>query len=264
MDSTHTDEVFYEPLGQGRYRATEHTVGPWSDKAQHLGPVAALLVREIEHHAPDAERGIRRVAVDVLGPVPVDEVTVRTETLRPGRSVELVSAEISAGDRVAATARAWRMRRSDTTDVAADHAPRPNAPESCGPMPLPAGWSGGYAKALDWRMDTLAREDTGGVAIWGRQQMPLIAGEEPSPLQRLFAVADCASGVSSTLPFERWAFANTDLTVHLTREPVGEWIGLDARMALGADGAGLTQTVLHDTAGPVGRCAQALLPTRLS
>ncbi|MEA2478304.1 MAG: hypothetical protein QOJ07_226, partial [Thermoleophilaceae bacterium] len=26
---------FYEPLGGGRWRATEHTVGPWDERLQH-------------------------------------------------------------------------------------------------------------------------------------------------------------------------------------------------------------------------------------
>ncbi|ASU79256.1 thioesterase family protein [Actinopolyspora erythraea] len=258
-----SEDVFYEPLDEGVFRATEHTVGPWSDKAQHLGPVAALLVRAVERCAPDERRAVRRVSVDVLGPVPVDEVTVRAEVTRPGRSVELVTAEIAASGRVAATARAWRMLRSDTTDVARDDVGRLTAPVDCPPMPLPEGWSGGYANALEWRSADSEPAEPGRARVWARQRMPLVAGEEPSPLQRLFAVADCASGVSSSLPFERWAFANTDLTVHLSREPGDEWVGLDARMTLGPDGAGTTRTVLHDTAGPVGQGAQALLPTRL-
>ncbi|MGJ7905259.1 thioesterase family protein [Actinopolyspora sp. H202] len=258
-----TEEVFYEQLDHGVFRATEHTVGPWSDKAQHLGPVAALLVRGIECCEPDERRSVRRVSVDVLGPVPVDEVTVRAEVARPGRSVELVTAEIAASGRIAATARAWRMLRSDTADVARDDARRLADPAECPPMPLPAGWAGGYANALEWRTANAAAPEPGHAEVWARQRMPLVAGEEPSPLQRLFAVADCASGVSSSLPFEQWAFANTDLTVHLAREPHGEWVGLDARMTLGPDGAGLTRTTLHDAAGPVGQSAQALLPTRL-
>jgi hypothetical protein len=47
--------------------------------------------------------------------------------------------------------------------------------------------------------------------------------------------------------------------VHVYREPVGEWIALDAATAIGADGIGTAITVLHDESGPVGRGAQALL-----
>ncbi len=259
MTAPAPEEVFYEHLGDGRYRATEHTVGPWSDKAQHLGPVSALLVRELEGCERKPGTAIRRVSVDVLGPVPVDEVEVRAEVLRPGRSVELCSAELSSGGRVAATARAWRMVQSDTQSIAGDDAPRLRPAASCSPMPLPAGWTGGYASALEWRITDESDLGTGHAQVWARPKMPLVGGEQPTALQQLFAVADCSSGISSSLDFREWAFANTDLTVHLTREPQGEWTGLDARMTLGPDGAGVAHSGLHDAGGPVGRSAQSLL-----
>lgn len=262
MTASSPDDVFYEQLGEGRYRATEHTVGPWSDKAQHLGPVSALLVRELERFQSREDRAIRRVTVDVLGPVPVDELDMRVETIRPGRSVELVSAELSAAGRVAATARAWRMVHADTAAVAADDAEHLEQPENCAPMPMPEGWTGGYASALEWRIADEDMLGTGHARVWARPRMPLLDGEEPTALQRLFAVADCSSGISSRLRFREWAFANTDLTVHLSREPRGEWIGLDARMTLGPDGAGLAHSALHDATGPVGRSAQSLLLAR--
>lgn len=88
--------------------------------------------------------------------------------------------------------------------------------------------------------------------------MPLVAGEEPSSLQRLLAIADSASGVSSSISMAEWSFANTDLTVHVHREPAGEWIGMDAESAVGTDGAGVASSVLRDVRGPVGRGAQSL------
>ena len=50
------------------------------------------------------------------------------------------------------------------------------------------------------------------------------------------AAADFGNGVSRVLDFDRHLFVNTDLTVHLHREPVGEWVLLDARTV--ADPAG--------------------------
>ena len=44
-------------------------------------------------------------------------------------------------------------------------------------------------------------------------------------------------------------FVNPDLTVHLAHEPVGEWIGLDARSHYGALGAGMSDTALYDRSG---------------
>jgi hypothetical protein len=126
-------------------------------------------------------------------------------------------------------------------------------------MPIPDGWSGGFGHALDWRIEDPSALGTGQTAVWSRPAHPLVCGEVMTALQRLFAVTDCASGVSSPLSFREWSFANTDLTVHLNREPEGEWIGLEAQMSLGADGAGIAHSVVHDVSGPVGRSAQTLL-----
>ena len=59
-------------------------------------------------------------------------------------------------------------------------------------------------------------------------------------------------------PTETWLFPNVDLTLHLHRQPVAGPVGLDTTVVFGADGLGLTETVLHDGTGPVGRAAQVL------
>jgi acyl-CoA thioesterase len=86
----------------------------------------------------------------------------------------------------------------------------------------------------------------------------VVAGEDPSPLQRLMATTDSANGIASRLDFTRWLFLNTDLTVHLHRKPAGEWIAVDAETAIGPEGAGVCSGVLHDRSGPMGRSSQIL------
>ena len=69
---------------------------------------------------------------------------------------------------------------------------------------------------------------------------PLVAGEQPSPLERLLVVADVGNGVSAVLDWREYLFINTELTVHLLRPPEGEWIGVDAVTRL--DGVGLAES----------------------
>jgi hypothetical protein len=101
--------------------------------------------------------------------------------------------------------------------------------------------------------------EPGPAAAWARQRVALVDGEEPDGLQRLMAVADSGNGLSNRLDIQRWMFINTELTVHLLREPEGEWIGLDAETAIGPTGLGIASSVLHDQVGQVGRGAQELL-----
>jgi hypothetical protein len=102
----------------------------------------------------------------------------------------------------------------------------------------------------------------GPALAWFRLRLPLIAGEEPSPVARVAAAADFGNGVSRVLDFERYLFVNTDLTVHVHREPVGEWVLLDAVTRAEPQGAGLASSVLHDERGPLGLAAQTLFVDR--
>ena len=81
-------------------------------------------------------------------------------------------------------------------------------------------------------------------------RQPLVAGEEPSPLQRVLVAADSGNGVSATLDWGRYLFINVDLTVHLHRLLAGEWVCLDAITIPEPDGIGLADTALYDERGP--------------
>ncbi len=110
--------------------------------------------------------------------------------------------------------------------------------------------------------DALARRPaarSGPGRVWMRLRHPLLPGRELTPLARLAATADFGNGVSAALPFDRFLFINADLTIHLQRQPRGEWIGLDARTLLEDGGTGLAESVLHDVHGPVGRAFQTLV-----
>ncbi len=249
--------AFYLPLGDDTFRSTEHTVGPWGPESQHLGPPSALLVRSLLALGRP-ETALARVTFDVLGPVPVADLTVSTSIDRPGRSVELLSASLSHAGRTVLTARAWRIVGSDTTAVAGGDLPALAPPSCAGPMEIPDFWSGGYLAAVEWRSISGGIFTPGDAEVWARPRVAVVEGFEPSPLERLFSIVDSASGVSSRLDIRKWYAINTDLTVHLHRQPVGEWVGMTARTSIGPDGVGLATSTVHDVEGPVGTTAQAL------
>lgn len=248
-------EAFYVPVRPGVVRSTEHTIGPWSDTDQHGGPPAALLVRTMESVLPEGG-WLARVTVDLLGAVPVAELSVSASVVRPGRSVQLAEARLLAGDRLVARASGWWHRLGDTAAVAVGAAAAPAMPAA---EPAEDRWPGGYLRAMEWRWLRGHFSEPGPAAVWGRMRMPLVAGEEPSPTQRVLAAADSGNGAGSALPLDTWLYVNTELTVHLLRPPVGEWVCLDAATTIGPTGGGLVVTVLSDEAGEVGRGAQALL-----
>ncbi|MEN3304092.1 MAG: hypothetical protein V7603_294 [Micromonosporaceae bacterium] len=244
-----------------RFHATRSTEGPWTSEAQHGGPPAALLTRAVERlpSTIDGPTQIARLTFEILGPVPVGEVRVAAEVARPGRAVELVEASLTANGRPAIRLRAWRMRTADLAlpdGVAGAGTPPPALPDESVDVDEDQ-W--GYLRAVQWRFVAGHFEQVGPARVWTRLRVPVVEGEEPSGLQRAVAVADSGNGLSGLLDFTRWWFINTELTVHVYREPAGEWVYLDARSSLDSRGVGLAQTSLCDRRGPFGTGAQALL-----
>lgn len=254
-----TSDAFYVPTGDGSFTATRHTTGPWTSDAQHFGPPSALLARALEQVPAEQPMRIARVTVEILRPAPVAELAVRAQLTRPGRSVELLTAELTARSRVVATASAWRIARADTSSVAAGESDPLPSWEGVASRGRPEGWGPGYLDVMEIRPLVGGLHEPGPSTAWMRQGVPLVVGEEPTGLQRLLAAADSGSGLSSLLNPSEWWFINTELTVHLHRDPVGEWIGMDAKATLGHDGSGTAATVLHDRDGQVGIGAQALM-----
>ncbi|TNC25425.1 thioesterase family protein [Amycolatopsis alkalitolerans] len=260
-----SESAFYLPLGENRFQPTVHTAGPWTPGAQHFGPPSSLLARALEELPAERESELARVTVEILGPAPLTELRVAARIDRPGRSVELLVAELSAGARTVARASAWRLIRTESPGVANLPSGGWPKPEDCPPSNWPESWlsdeggRAGYLDAVEWRSVSGGLEVPGPAALWGRQRVALVDGEEATPMQRLFAVADSGNGASSFLDPRRWWFINSELTVHVQRPPQGEWIGLDAATTVGPGGVGTAASTLRDLEGPVGFGAQALM-----
>jgi hypothetical protein len=252
--------AFYTPDGDG-FVAGELTRGPWDEGSQHAGPPCALLGRELDMAGDLAKARLARVTYEILGPIPIGRLTAHADVVRPGRSVELIEGELRHDGRAVLRARAWRIR---TAAVALDREPPEPAPlpgpdtaTTEGFFPVP--WEAGYHVGMEVRFVEGGFLEPGPGRAWLRMRVPLIAGEDPTPRDRLLTAADSGNGVSSPLDYGRYVFINTDLTVNLRRLPEGEWIGLDAVTYPERDGIGLCEAAIHDTRGAIGRATQALL-----
>jgi hypothetical protein len=194
--------------------------------------------------------------------VPLAPLAVAERTLRPGRAVELVEAvlaEAGGGRREIARATAWRLRPQDGVPAETPEPPPPG-PDAGRAVPFfPTGEDVGYHTAMDYRFVEGAFLEPGPAVVWMRMRQPLIDAEPPSPLVRVLVAADSGNGVSAALDYRRFLFINTELTVHLVREPTSEWVCLDAVTRTGERGVGLAESVLWDERGRLGRASQTLL-----
>ena len=263
--------------------SSELTRGPWDGSSQHAGPPAALLGRAIERcdgiGERPADRHVGRITFEILAPVPIAPLRVGAEVTRGGRRVDMVEATLAPadGDPVV-RARAWRLLRRDLELPAgvgsldagspARVAGRPSAHEGAPTPPgeldrsetfFPTDHDVGYHTAMEIRFAQGGFMEAGPAVAWMRALHPLVAGEETTPLQHVLLAADSGNGISSAVDFRRYRFINVDLSVHLSRMPATEWVCLDSVTVPEPHGAGITDTMLIDERGPIGRAVQTLM-----
>jgi hypothetical protein len=116
-------------------------------------------------------------------------------------------------------------------------------------------WPGGFIASVEVRRDEV---EPGRAHYWVRTPVTLVADEEASRVAAVAGLLDIANGMTVRRDPRSVAFPNVDLTAHLFREPCGGWLGFDTTVSFGADGLGLTSSVVHDEVGPVGTSAQLL------
>ncbi len=245
--------------------ATELTRGPWDPGAQHAGPAAALLGREIEGVEGAKGFQVGRVVFEILRPVPIGEVRIETRVVRPGRKVQLVEASLSVEGEELVRAAAWLLRSHplELPQGAGPDEEPPQGPElGWTPEFFPTGQDVGYHTAMEWKAVAGAFLEPGPATVWMRMRQPLVGGEEPTPLQRALIAADVGNGISAVLDWREYLFINVDLTVHFERMPVGEWVCVDAVTRPHANGIGTAESELSDTDGRIGRAAQSLFIAR--
>ena len=257
-------ESIFVPAGDG-FVATELARGPWDPNAQHGGAPAALLARAIERHEPDGSTRVARLTIELLRPVPIGRVDVRTRTVRPGKKVQLVEASLEVEGTEVARAIGLRIREKDLVLPAASRVDErlgsgpegePYVFERVGPI--------SFGGAMDIVVAGGGIDRIGQATVWFRLRVPFVAGEEISPLMRVAAAADFGNGISSVVDWNAgWLFINPDLTVYLDRHPVGEWVALDARTYPSDGGIGFAESALYDEQGRIGRSVQSLLFDRL-
>jgi hypothetical protein len=253
--------AFFEPDGDG-YLATELTRGPWDAGAQHAGPPAALLGRELELLPEAAEFQLCRITFEIMRQVPIGPVETTARIVRPGRRVQMVEAELRVGGEVLMMARGWRLRIAPLELPAETVAipPGPALPSEPGPSTfLPSGHDVGYHTAMELRFVSGSFLELGPGCAWLRMRQPLVGEEPPTPLQRVLVAADVGNGISAALDFRRFVFVNVDLTVQLERLPEGEWVNVDAITLPRPTGNATAESTLSDERGRIGRAMQTLL-----
>lgn len=248
----------FHRTGPSTYLATEHVGGAWAPDEQHVAPALGLLAHAVETDR-DGRRDdglvMARLSYDILGTLPVAEVSIDVRVLRPGRTIELAEATLSHEGRPAVVLRAWLMQPRDTGAIGGTHLPAIAPPEALPAWDASSVWSGGFIATTEIRRTEQA---PGRAQFWARSHVPLLADEPVSDLARAAGLLDLGNGMTVRVSPDEVAFPNIDLTAHLFAQPRGDWVGFDTTVSFGDHGIGLTSSTIHDVHGPIGTMAQVL------
>jgi hypothetical protein len=242
--------------------ASELSSGPWG-RMQHGSAPAALIAYVAENVPSEQPMRVARLTIDLMRPVPIAPLTIKTEIVRDGRKIRLLRVDLLAEGALVVGGSVLQIRRMPT------ELPEGIADEQ---VTLPGPEAGRRANVkkdvnpflslIDISIVKGGFNKPGPCAAWFRAERPIIEGTPLSKLMSAAIAADFCNGASALLDFRQWTFINGDLTISLARDPVDDWILLDAETWLGPDGAGLAFGRLADKQGYFGRAVQSILIER--
>jgi hypothetical protein len=254
-----SDEYVFEIDGS-RVTATPFAAGPWDPTMQHGGAPTALVARAAEAFPAARPMRVARMTVDLLRPVPVATLDIETEVVREGRKIQLLQVRLLHEGKECVRASVLKLR-SEPQDLPEHRGFRPlefDVPEAGEPR-SPGFNPHGFGSGLSTKLVRGEWGQPGPAAVWFRMDRAMVRGEATTPLMRAALTADFCNGVSSVVDFRKWTYINGDLSVNFARDPVGDWILLDAETWVGDSGGAMAFARLADRDGYFGRAVQSVL-----
>lgn len=247
--------AFYRALGNDRYEPLTPATGSWNRSHQNGVAIGGLLAHAVEAAPSRSPMRTTRLTVDIMKPAPFQPVETRVTIIRDGARMQLLDAEMVADGTVVARASAMRVRLAETP-AEADLTLDLPSPEDAPRKPITSVLDAGHP--METRLVRGSPRESGPGGFWTTFNADLVEGYEMPTLVRATMAADVASAPSSIVEKGKWSFANIDLSLYLARQPVGEWVLVDAVTLSGGAGVGLVNAVLADQRGVFGRSHQTL------
>lgn len=243
---------------------TDHCRGPWHEAHCHAGPPTGLLARAAEQAG--AGKRLIRLTVNLLRPVPFAGFLIDCTPMHQGRTLSIFRTRVLDADhRVCAQAEALLLQPGSTPGVATSRR-SVGTPEDAAPGDFPiqsARHDLPFFSGSGVQVRYPAGHDGGpGPSVAWLKTVPLLDDETPTPFQRICPLADCGNAFSRNAELSEMVFMNPDLTLVLNRDPEGDWLATDVQGYWESNGMGMSDALLFDRHGVVGRAVQTLLLQR--
>lgn len=196
-----------------------------------------------------------RLTVDLYKNPRMEPTTVDTTLVRAGGRVRAIDAVLHVGDVEVARASTLWLRQGTTPDDDVPHTAVWDAP---GPEDAEVEFGGAFeVRGIGGRAfgAPMPRRS------WLRDTNELVAGEVLTSFVRAALAADFASPLANS-GSGGLDFINADLTLHLGRLPMGEWIGIEVTDRVATDGVSVASCRFHDATGPIGWSSVCAVPSQ--
>jgi hypothetical protein len=224
---------------------------PWSPGLQSghaLAPLLATLAEEIPALAP---MYATRMVLNLARPVPMSPLRACKNVVREGKKLQAIQVSLQHESGVVADLSVVRAREGH--NAVPYPVRRYPGPEHGEPFTGPR-----VPRRFEVRVLPQTRRP-GGITFWLRMHVDVFPDQPATPLAHALCLGDFGSGLGEMLDYRNWSFPNFDITLHLFRRPVGEWLLLDCDAETAGLGTVLVSGIVADQDGVFGRSHQTLL-----
>ncbi|WP_421937746.1 hypothetical protein [Phenylobacterium sp.] len=243
---TQKNEPFFRKDGD-LFVPTTAGIGPWDKNSLHGRVIIGLLGAEIERRHGSTEYMPARLTVDMYKLPDLSPVEVVTRAVKDGYRIKVIDAEFISGGVSAGRATCQLLRKTENApgNVWKREPWGAPAPDDTPPQEGPMGGM--------WKMRPISGTMRGFEPrrTWMAEVRDIVEGLDLTPFQRVAVAADFASPFAH-VGDQGLGYINTDVTVYLHREPVGEWIGFESLTHGATDGVAVGDCLLHDIEGHIG------------
>lgn len=245
----------YIPDGDG-FVGTHLIQGGWNPNEANGAMVLALLGHCLEDVPSLVPMTISRLTADLMRPVPLGKrMQVSSSIVREGKKIQVVELLLTIDDVVHVRASVLRLREADLSAV---DVPPSTSDARPGDALTPLDQSRamgegapvlpGFMHAVDMRRPSIIGGT--GHGTWLRLVAPVVAGEPIRATSRLVVGFDFANLIGVEAHPDVVTMINPDVTGHVLRPPVGEWVGITGETRFNpAMGRGMSWAQLSDDDG---------------
>ena len=232
--------------GDGAFVPTEFALSRWGADSLNGPAIVGLAASILEREYGLAGFGPSRLTADLFKSARRVPTLIRTSIVRDGRRIRNTECDIVQDDAVVARATMVQYRRSEP----------PPGREWVGQAEFtpPVGIAGAVyfvgSDDVGWDASGEMHQNISRKRVYHRT-IDVVAGEVPSPFVRAVVAAEATSLVTN-LGTRGIGYINGDLTVAMSRLPIGDYIGVQADSHWSSDGIAIGSATLFDDSGPFG------------